>query len=94
MKTLGVLGGMSPASTATYYQVINDAINHAKGANITAPVIVYSVDFQKIVDCQKSGDWETAGEILADMAVKLQSIGADGILLATNTMHKVAPVII
>lgn len=94
MKTLGTLGEMSPASTTTYYQVINDTVNHAKGANTTAPVIVYSVDFQKIVDCQRLGDWQTAGEILADMAVKLQSIGADGILLATNTMHKVAPAIV
>ena len=94
MKTLGILGGMSPASTATYYNLINQKINAIKGANTTAPMILYSVDFERIVACQKADDWQASGQILADMAVKLQSIGADGILLATNTMHKNAPQIL
>lgn len=94
MKTLGILGGMSPASTATYYTVINQKINAIKGANSTAPIILYSVDFEQIVKCQKAGDWQKSGEILADIAVKLEQIGADGILLATNTMHKNAPEIL
>lgn len=91
MKTLGVLGGMSPASTTTYYHIINQKINEIKGNNTTAPIIVYSVDFEQIVQCQKQNDWQKSGEILADMAVKLQRIGAEGILLATNTMSKNAP---
>lgn len=91
MKTLGILGGMSPASTTTYYDTINQKINAIKGNNTTAPIILYSVDFEKIVQCQKANDWKKSGEILADMAVKLQNIGADGILLATNTMSKNAP---
>ncbi|MDO4897135.1 MAG: aspartate/glutamate racemase family protein [Moraxella sp.] len=93
MKTLGVIGGMSPASTATYYNEINQAVNQAKGANTTAPLIVYSVDFEPIVQCQRQNDWQTAGELLTNIAQRLEQIGADGILLATNTMHKVAPVI-
>lgn len=91
MKTLGILGGMSPASTTTYYDVINQKINQIKGANTTAPLIVYSIDFEQIAECQRQNEWQKAGQILADMAVKLEQIGVDGILLATNTMHKVAP---
>lgn len=91
MKTLGILGGMSPASTTTYYDVINQKINQIKGANTTAPLIVYSIDFEQIAQCQRQNEWQKAGQILADMAVKLEQIGVDGILLATNTMHKVAP---
>lgn len=93
MKTLGILGGMSPASTTTYYDVINQKINQALGANTTAPLIIYSVNFEEIVECQKQNDWQKAGQILANMAMKLEQIGADGILLATNTMHKIAPAI-
>lgn len=91
LKTLGILGGMSPASTTTYYNVINQKINQIKGANTTAPLVIYSVDFEKIAECQRQNEWQKAGQILADMAVKLEKIGVDGILLATNTMHKVAP---
>lgn len=91
MKTLGIIGGMSPASTAVYYTEINRLVNQAKGANYTAPIILYSVEFEEIVNYQKQQDWQTSGKKLADIAQKLQTCGADGILLATNTMHKNAP---
>lgn len=93
MKTLGIIGGMSSASTETYYREINRLVNQAKGYNHSAPLIVYSVDFEPIVQYQKQNEWQKAGEMLADIAVKLQQIGAEGILLATNTMHKIAPAI-
>lgn len=90
MKTLGIIGGMSPESTAVYYTQINRLINQKKGGNFSAPIVLHSVEFQQIVDCQKSGDWQRAGEILAQSARILQQAGADAVLLATNTMHKVA----
>ncbi|MDU8923452.1 aspartate/glutamate racemase family protein [Pasteurellaceae bacterium LIM206] len=90
MKTLGIIGGMSPESTITYYSEINRLVNQALGANYSAPIVMVSVEFEEIVQCQKSGDWDKAGEILAAAARKLARIGADGIVLATNTMHKVA----
>ncbi len=94
MKTLGIIGGMSPESTVTYYSEINRLINQTKGGNFSAPLLMVSVEFDEIVQCQKSGNWQKAGEILADAGKKLETIGANGILLATNTMHKVAPQII
>ena len=90
MKTLGILGGMSPESTVSYYLAINRAINQHLGGNASAKIMIASVDFAEIVQCQKSGDWQKAGEILAEHAELLEQIGVDGILLATNTMHKVA----
>jgi hypothetical protein len=51
------------------------------------------VDFEEIVRLQKSGDWAAAGNVLAQSARKLEVGGADFLLLATNTMHKVAPAI-
>ena len=88
MKTLGIIGGMSPESTAIYYQEINRLVNQKAGGNHSAPMVMLSVDFEEIVQRQKSGAWQETGEILAEAAVKLESIGAQGILLATNTMHK------
>ena len=90
MNTLGIIGGMSPESTAVYYTQINRLINQQRGNNASAPLILYSVEFQEIVDCQKNGDWEKAGKILSQSAKILQNAGAQAVLLATNTMHKVA----
>ncbi|WP_439328477.1 aspartate/glutamate racemase family protein [Lonepinella sp. BR2357] len=91
MKTLGIIGGMSPESTITYYQQINRLVNQKLGGNHSAPLLMVSVEFEQIVQCQKSGDWQKAGEILAQAGQKLEQMGADAVLLATNTMHKVAP---
>ena len=48
------------------------------------------MDFHEIELCQSQGDWQKAGDILAQAAVGLQQAGAEGIVLCTNTMHKVA----
>ena len=93
MKTIGIIGGMSPESTVLYYQAINRETNRRLGGNRSADIVMHSVDFEEIVRLQKSGDWAAAGRVLAASAVKLETVGADLLLLATNTMHKVAPAI-
>lgn len=90
MKTLGILGGMSPESTVSYYVNINRALNQALGGNSSAKILMSSVNFEEIAQYQKQGNWQKAGEILSEQAQLLEQAGADGILLATNTMHKVA----
>ena len=90
MKTISIIGGMSSESTVLYYQTINREINRRLGGNRSAEIVMHSVDFETIAAMQRSGDWAGAGKVLAESARKLESIGADGLLLATNTMHKVA----
>jgi aspartate racemase len=51
--------------------------------------VLYSVDFQEIERLQRSGDWNTAGAMLADAARALEAAGAEAIVLCANTMHKV-----
>ncbi|MDO4878606.1 MAG: aspartate/glutamate racemase family protein [Neisseria sp.] len=94
MKTIGIIGGMSPESTVLYYQIINRETNRRLGGNRSAKILLDSVDFEDVVQLQKSGDWAGAGKMLAQSALRLQSMGADFLLLATNTMHKVAPAIV
>jgi len=90
MKTIGLLGGMSWESTIPYYRLINEGVKQRLGGLHSASLLLHSVDFHEIEACQSSGDWEKAGEILADAALGLQGAGAEAILLCTNTMHKVA----
>jgi aspartate racemase len=93
MKTLGIIGGMSWESTLTYYKLLNEGVRDARGGLHSAPILLHSVDFASIVALQQSGNWSEAGAQLAHVAQGLQGAGAGALLLATNTMHKVASVI-
>lgn len=90
-KIIGLIGGMSWESTASYYEIINEVINQKLGGLHSARTIIYSVDFAEIELCQSEGRWEDAGKLLADAAKYLERAGADFVVLCTNTMHKVAP---
>lgn len=91
MKTIGLIGGMSWESTVPYYQIINETIKEKLGGLHSAKVLLYSVDFAEIEECQANGEWDRSADILADAAIRLEKAGADWIVICTNTMHKVAP---
>ncbi|MTH45291.1 aspartate/glutamate racemase [Intestinirhabdus alba] len=93
MKTIGLLGGMSWESTIPYYRLINEGVRARLGGLHSASLLLHSVDFHHIESCQQRGEWDHAGEILANAALGLRRAGAEGIVLCTNTMHKVADAI-
>lgn len=93
MKTIGLIGGMSWESTVTYYRIINETVKKRLGGLHSAKLLLYNVDFAEIEECQSSGDWNKSGEILGAAARDLQNAGAELIVICTNTMHKVLPVI-
>ena len=90
MKTIGLLGGMSWESTVEYYRLLNEAVKAEKGKLHSAKILMYSVDFEEIVELKHRGDWTKIGQLLATAAVGLEKAGADCLVLATNTIHKVA----
>ena len=93
MKTIGLIGGMSWESTVPYYQTINETVRARLGGLHSAKIVLYSFDFDEIEQLQRAGDWETAGSRLAASARSLETAGAELLVLCTNTMHKVAPII-
>jgi len=94
MKMIGLIGGMSWESTLPYYRLINETVRERLGGLHSARLILFSVDFHQIEEHQRSGDWVAAGNILAEAARALEAAGAEGLVLCTNTMHKVAPAIV
>ncbi|ESY82687.1 aspartate racemase [Mesorhizobium sp. LNHC220B00] len=90
MKTLGLLGGMSWESTAIYYRLLNEIVRERLGGLHSARLLLWSFDFAEIAERQHDGDWEGAGALLIDAAHKLEAGGAEGLLLCTNTMHRLA----
>lgn len=93
MKTIGLIGGMSWESTASYYRLINEGVKARLGGFHSAKILLYSVDFAEIEALQTAGDWDTTADILSQAAVSVENGGADCLLICTNTMHKVAPVV-
>jgi aspartate racemase len=93
MKTIGLIGGMSWESTVHYYRHINEAVKTRLGGLHSAQLVLVSVDFHHIERMQSAGEWQAAGERLAECARALAAAGAECIVICANTMHKVAPAI-
>ncbi len=91
MKTLGVLGGMSWESTAIYYKRLNEGVRDIFGGLCSCPMVLYSVDFAPFAENMGRNDWDSIADDLVEGAKSLENGGVDAILIATNTMHKVAP---
>jgi aspartate racemase len=90
MQLIGLLGGMSWESTALYYRAMNEAVKRRLGGLHSARILLHSVDFHEIEQRQHSGDWQGTADLLTDAASGLKAAGADFLVIATNTMHKVA----
>ena len=89
-RIIGLIGGMSWESTATYYREINELVRARRGGLASADLLLRSVDFEAIVALQKAGRWDLAEAALAEAASGLVRAGAGCILICTNTMHLVA----
>lgn len=90
MKTIGILGGMSAASTQIYYRKMCEITRQRLGGLHSPELLIRSLDFAKIEKLQANGQWDRAGCILNAEARALERGGSDFIVLATNTMHKLA----
>ncbi|MTI17884.1 aspartate/glutamate racemase family protein [Rhodobacteraceae bacterium RKSG542] len=90
MKTIGILGGMSAESTQIYYRELCRLTRERLGGLHSPELLIRSLDFAAIEALQMKGDWDAAGAILNREAKALERGGAEVLVLATNTMHKLA----
>jgi aspartate racemase len=93
MKVIGLIGGMSCESTAHYYKRLNDRVRAHLGGLHSAEILMWSVDFAPVAQMQDENRWQEAGAHLARIARRLEQAGAEVLVLATNTMHKVGETI-
>ena len=89
MRTIGLLGGMSWESSAEYYRLVNELVRARLGGLHSTRVVLDSLDFADVERLQAAGDWDRAGDLLAERARAVESAGAELIALCTNTMHQV-----
>ena len=90
VKRLGLLGGMSWESSIEYERMINELVRDRLGGVASADLLIRSFNFADIETLQQQGRWDEAARLLAEAAVQLVAGGAEGVVLCTNTMHKLA----
>jgi aspartate racemase len=90
MKTIGLIGGMTWESTAEYYRIINEAVSERLGGLHSAKIVMYSFDFEEVVEPVCKGEWGEVTNSIITAAKRVEGAGADFVLICTNTMHKMA----
>ena len=89
MRKLGIIGGTSWASTALYYDHLNRGISRRLGGLHSARLVIDSLDLAPLAELELSGDWDGVAAVMADSAKRLVKSGAECVLIASNTGHKV-----
>ncbi|KTD79423.1 aspartate/glutamate racemase family protein [Legionella waltersii] len=88
MKCIGLVGGVSWASTLEYYKRLNLIINKEKGKNHSAKIILYSFDFEEILQFQKNNNEVMELRLLEEKINLLDKAGSDVIAVCSNTTNK------
>ena len=88
MRKLGIIGGVSWNSTALYYDHINRGVARALGGIHSARLVIESFDFADYAAFHAKEDLPGANEMIVEAATRLAAAGAQGILFASNTMHR------
>ena len=90
MKKIGILGGMSAASSQIYYQTLCElTLTHFGGLH-SPNLLLRSLNFAPLAKMMHEGRWTDIASVLNAEAISLERAGAELIILATNTMHKLA----
>ena len=88
-KKIGIIGGLSPESSVSYYLHITRKYFERFGNHSYPEIIIYSVNLENYHKWRGENRWDLITNDLAFVANQLQKAGAEFGLIATNTMHKV-----
>ena len=90
MKKIGIIGGVTWASTVDYYKLINQKVNQRLSGYNTAEILINSVNFDDVMVLLTNGDWDGVEELFKIKAEELKNAGAEFIAISSNTIAKVA----
>jgi aspartate racemase len=90
VRKLGMIGGTSWLSTALYYEQINKGVAKKLGGLASAPLVIESLNLGQVAPLQLAGEWGQVAEILTAAGRRLEGAGAEGLIICSNTGHKVA----
>ena len=89
MRKIGLIGGMSWVSTASYYTRINRIVQQRLGGFSSPHMLIESVNFSDYARLQSDDDWDAAAGLMTRAARRLEQSGATAVLICSNAMHKI-----
>ncbi|KAF4335472.1 asp Glu Hydantoin racemase domain protein [Fusarium beomiforme] len=89
MRTLLLLGGMTPDVTALYYNIINKAVRARLGDRVSAPIYMYSANLEEMLQHAVKGEWEEFATVYKE-PIRSLSERVDGVAICAIIAHKVA----
>jgi aspartate racemase len=89
MRKIGIIGGLSAESTVEYYKILIDEYSKLKGGLASPLVIIDSLNLEEVRDLVDINKWDKVTQIILHSAKNLEKAGAEVIIIATNTIHKI-----
>ncbi len=93
IKTIGIIGGVSWASSIEYYRLMNEMVRDRLGGVSSAQILMFSIEFGEFSKQERmadKGDWTLMTRTVLDAAQRLKRGGADFIVIASNTLNSLA----
>jgi aspartate racemase len=89
MKKIGIIGGLSAESSIEYYKILVEEYNKRVGGLSSPLLIIDSLDLGELVEYMRVDNWDEVYKVIHLSAINLEKAGAEVIIIATNTIHKV-----
>lgn len=86
-KTIGMIGGIAPASTIDYYQRIISRFQERTGQRDYPSLIINSINMNQMIDMINHDHLDELVDYLSEEIFVLEKAGAKVIFLASNTPH-------
>lgn len=90
MRKIGLIGGISWASTELYYRHLNKGVQKRVGTSCSAPILLESLNYCELSRLSTPEQWAHAKDVLIASAQRLEAAGATALMVAANSMHKIA----
>ncbi|WP_181217216.1 aspartate/glutamate racemase family protein [Bacillus subtilis] len=88
MKKVGIVGGIGPEATVDYYQSIISKFQEEIGSKEDLPeLFINSINMYKMFNMLTNGETQEVINYLTDAVQKLESVGADFVVMCGNTPH-------
>ena len=88
-KTIGMIGGIAPASTIDYYQRIISRFQERTGKRDLPSLIINSINMNHMMDLIYNDHLDELVDFLSEEIFVLEKAGAKVIFMASNTPHLV-----
>ncbi|HBS31267.1 MAG TPA: aspartate/glutamate racemase [Parvularcula sp.] len=90
MKTLGLIGGVSPESTVLYMRLLNEGVRARLGGEHSAAFVVWHLDYGVMIAHYRASAWAAFTEEVVMAGKALMRAGAEGLMITSNTTHVAA----